>query len=304
MKRVCIYHSADKDGHASGAIIANHFGLDNITLIGWNYGQDIPWNDIDGADEVYLVDLSFRPWKKMVELDRRCKTLIWIDHHKSAITDYMVWRESGEDSTTFVAKFDDVHAGCELVWEYFYGDETTPDAIHLIGRYDVWDWENVAGSLEFQYGLRAYETRPENQELWGKLLAHSCPMVKEIISQGETIIAYKKIQDRIHIHSAGFEMEWEGYKFIAINEMFNNSQLFDSMFDPEVHDAMLTFGYRKGKWFLGFYSPKKLLEAKGIDLGALAKRIGKKYGGSGGGHPGAAGCQLPCLPFKLPGVVS
>lgn len=290
MKRVCFYHSADKDGHCSGAIVANHFGLDNVKMIGWNYGDEFPWDEIDEETEVYMVDLSLQPFDKMLKLSEKSKELIWIDHHKSAIDDY----RKVKPRAGFKVLLDTQFAACELVWKYFYPDEDLPSPVYLIGRYDIWEWENIEGAIEFQYGLHMYNTKPENQALWQKLLASGTMMVPQIVNQGETIIAYKKIQDAIHIKSAGFELEWEGYKFLAINEMFNNSQLFDSRFDPEVHDAMLTFGYRKGRWHFGLYSPKKMCESKGIDLGAVAKRFG------GGGHPGAAGFNLPELPFELP----
>lgn len=295
MKRICFYHKADKDGHCSGAIVANHFGLENVEMIGFNYGEDFPWDKIDKDTDVYMVDLSLQPFSEMVKLSELCGTLIWIDHHLSAINSYLEWRDGGGDNTSFVTQLDTKYAACELVWMNFYAEEKMPEAVHLIGRYDIWEWQNVEDALAFQFGLRVYDTFPENQKLWMHLLAATTntSLIKSIINQGETIIAYKKIQDDIHIKSAGFEVEWEGMTFLAINEMFNNSQLFDARFDPEKHDAMLTFGWRKGKWIFGLYAPKKMCETKGIDLGALAKKHG------GGGHPGAAGFQAAELPFKL-----
>jgi len=301
MKRVCFYHRADKDGHCSGAIVANHFGKHNVEMIGWNYGEEFPWDKIDKDTQVFMVDLSLQPWDKMVRLMGECKQLVWIDHHKSAIDEYVKWRETSGQGDHIV-EVSTKHAACELVWNYFYGgeledlddDKEMPATVRLIGRYDIWEWENVPNALEFQYGLRIYDTNPENQELWGQLLAAGTMLIPRIVEEGRTILKYKQVQDKIHINSAGFELEFRGLRFLAINEMFNNSQLFDSRFDPEKHDAMLTFGYRKGKWHLGFYSPKKMCADRGIDLGAIAKELG------GGGHPGAAGCQVEELPFELP----
>ena len=75
---------------------------------------------------------------------------------------------------------------------------------------------------------------------------------------------------------------------IALNKMLTNSQIFDSVWDNQKYDAMLTFGWRKGKWTVSLYSDKD-----DIDVGIIAK------GRGGGGHKGAAGFQVDVLPFNL-----
>lgn len=66
-----------------------------------------------------------------------------------------------------------------------------------------------------------------------------------------------------------------------------NSQIFDSVYDPNKHDGMLTFAWKKGMWTVSMYG------TKGIDLSAIAKKHG------GGGHKQACGFQCDELPFDL-----
>jgi nanoRNase/pAp phosphatase (c-di-AMP/oligoRNAs hydrolase) len=67
-----------------------------------------------------------------------------------------------------------------------------------------------------------------------------------------------------------------------------NSQTFDSVWDPEKYDAMLTFGWRRGQWTVSLYSVKQ-----DVDVSEVAVKHG------GGGHKGAAGFQCTELPFRL-----
>ena len=78
----------------------------------------------------------------------------------------------------------------------------------------------------------------------------------------------------------------DGLKCIAVNKLNTNSQLFDSVWNPEEYDAMLTFGYANGQWTVSLYSDKD-----DVNVGEVAKKHG------GGGHVGAAGFQTDKLPF-------
>jgi len=70
--------------------------------------------------------------------------------------------------------------------------------------------------------------------------------------------------------------------------MFGSSQLFESVYDPDMHDAMLAFGYRNHGWVVTLYTTHA-----GVDV----SRVAKKYGG--GGHAQAAGFPCRELPFDL-----
>ena len=84
----CFYHSADLDGHCSGAMIK--MAYPECEMIGINYGDEFPWESIPCGcgEKIFMVDFSLQPYQKMRKLDIHADPLIWIDHHKSAIDEH------------------------------------------------------------------------------------------------------------------------------------------------------------------------------------------------------------------------
>lgn len=299
-KTVCFYHSADLDGKCSAAIVLKAFREreQEVELCGLDYGNPFPWHMVDDETDVIMVDFSLQPFDGMLELVERCKSFIWIDHHKSAIGDYERWRwPRGVKPANWTVRLNTDYAACELTWQYFFGGEM-PRAVHLLGRYDIWDWKNVRDAQEFQYGMRSIEHEPDDT-LWNSLLDYEGSVVcraavGSVITAGQYVLAYQNRQNNIMVQAAAFPLEWEGASFIAANLQLVNSSVFDSVFDSDRYDGMMTFGFRRGSWTVSLYSTPELCRERGLDFGALAK----KYGG--GGHPGAAGFQCRELPFDLP----
>ena len=60
------YHSADLDGHCSGAILKLKYP--QCDLFGVNYGKDeFVESIVNDAEEVFIVDYSLQPFERMVE---------------------------------------------------------------------------------------------------------------------------------------------------------------------------------------------------------------------------------------------
>lgn len=275
----CFYHSADFDGKCSGAIVRS---LWDCELIGINYGEPFPWERIERGETVVMVDFSLQPFEEMERLSSLAY-FVWIDHHKSAIEEAA--RRGFVASGAQVLEIG--RAGCELTWEHFMGTPP-PRGVHLLGRYDVWEYHNHPGALEFQYGLRnERETGPENQELWRGLFEDE-GQVEEIIRRGTLLLAYEQAQNKRYAKSCAFETELDGLRCVAVNKALTNSLLFEAVYDPGRHDAMLAFARRPGKWTVSLYTDKP-----GVDVSAVCKARG------GGGHAGAAGFQCEVLPFLM-----
>lgn len=291
----CFYHSADLDGHCSGAIVKMMFPT--CEMIGINYGQPFPWNRIELGEHVFMVDFCLQPFDDMERLNSLCK-LTWIDHHAKGSIDEAekrdFWPTGGQ-------KIDIGTAGCELAWEFFYPTKPHPFAVFYLGRYDVWDHSNP-NTLPFQYGFRMFEnTLPDNQSLWQSFFKNDT-RVDSVIEVGRTILAYEEQQNAKFCKAYAFETvlyvdpAYTGNTktsllAICANRGFTNSKLFDSVYDPECHDLMITFVRLKPpayKWTVSLYSTKP-----DIDCGAIAKIYG------GGGHKGAAGFQCETLPFSV-----
>ena len=65
---VCVYHNADLDGYASGAIWKTAHENELIEMVGLNYGQDVPWELLAGND-VTLLDFCIQPCGKVMLSD-------------------------------------------------------------------------------------------------------------------------------------------------------------------------------------------------------------------------------------------
>ena len=274
------YHSSDLDGACSGAIVKHSFP--EATLHPINHGDPFPWDSIAPREEVWLVDFALETPEDMERLNE-ISYLIWIDHHKTSVEamERHGWNFAGE---ILIGQ-----AGCELTWSYLHPEEDVPEAVRLLGRYDVWDkaagWETEI--LPFQYGMRQIpDTSPDNQALWTALLQGLPGIVDRITRDGATILAYETRQNEWYAKSTAFVADFEGLRAICINRGNTNSLVFKSVYDPAKHDLMIAFVKRPGKWTVSLYSDKPE-----VDCSALAKARG------GGGHHGAAGFQCQELPF-------
>lgn len=273
----CFYHNADLDGKCSAAIV--RYVHPAIELVGINYGDPFPWNDCLPGETIYMVDFSLQPIDEMIRL-ANIVNLVWIDHHKTSIDDL-------QNSGHSVRGIQKTGIGaCALVWDWFLWllGRPTPNAVRLLAEYDVWNHSDPL-CLPFQYGMREIENDP-GAEIWRSLLSpEPASEFDRIVSHGQIIVSYETTQSTQRIKALAFETELDGLKVIAINHGLGSSKLFDSIWDPNEYDAMLTFVWRSGQWTISLYSDKD-----GVDVGAVAKARG------GGGHVGAAGFQCEELP--------
>lgn len=276
----CFYHSADLDGKCSGAIVK--LFNPECEMIGINYGDAFPWETITQGETVFMVDFTLQPFSDMIRLDYICNGgLNWIDHHKTAIEE--AHKHAFLVAVGGIQSLQVGQAACELTWRAL-STEPMPRAVFLLGRYDVWDHHNHPGSLEFQYGMRAYDARPECTGFWKGIFFSS---IENDIDTGRSLLAFERRQNEMYVKSCAFEVELDGLRCIAVNKGLTNSLLFESVYDPEKHDAMLSFCRRPGKWTVSIYATKPE-----VDASAICKARG------GGGHKGAAGFQCETLPFK------
>jgi hypothetical protein len=243
-------------------------------LIPYNYNQPFPWDLIDTI--TYMVDVSL-PMDDMIKL-AKMTNLIWIDHHKSAIADYEAVAD--QFPLNFTKFLRDGSAACELCWEFCAKKDIYPMAVHLLGRYDVWKHEDVPGTLEFQYGLRNKDAEA-GDPIW-TLLFLGNELVSDIIVEGRILLDYEARQSKKYMGVTAFEHEFCGLQCICSNKGLTNSLVFDSIYDPMIHDAMLSFYMgKRGTWYVSLYSTRA-----DVDCSIVAKQWG------GGGHKGAAGFQV------------
>lgn len=289
---ICIYHSRDLDGYCSGAIVKK--GYPEVELIGYDYGESFPWDKIQGQ-EVIMVDVSL-PMEEMWKLANDALSLTWIDHHKSAIDDFQ--KTNISDDTNISVKLQVGRSACELAWEYFFPDDYAPYGVYLLGTYDVWRKEDQKlwneRVMPFQYAMRLACNSAESFPM--HLLDEDAVIsgVDEYIVSGVAILEYQKIQN-LSLMKGAFETMIFEHRAICCNVGLPNfnSQAFASVFDESKHDIMVAFCYLGiGKGYrVSFYS-----DNDAIDVSVIAKKF------LGGGHAGAAGCQVESIENVIIGM--
>jgi oligoribonuclease NrnB/cAMP/cGMP phosphodiesterase (DHH superfamily) len=282
----CFFHSADLDGHCSGAVVK--YKYPDTELIPINYGYKFPWDKINKDDIVFVVDFHIDPVENMYKLyDLLKENFIWIDHHITAIND--IKNNYPELETKIKGLRVNGTAACILTWKYLFPNELLPSAINLLGRYDVWDIDEPV--LNFQYGMRINDTWPITQSsFWTKIIENHYDIVQKTINNGTIIRPYEERQYEIYVKSQAFEITIEGLKAIVVNRRLISSIFFKSIWDHSKYDLMISFGIKKNcTWDMSFYTDKPNIDVS---------KIAQKYGG--GGHVQAAGVNgLKELPSEF-----
>lgn len=287
MKTIVIYHRADFDGIFCREIAKRHFT--NIgwaaEYIGWDYGDLVP--AVGSDDNIYMLDIS-------VDGLMQHPNLNWVDHHKSALEKYGQLPGYQIDGV----------AACRLAWQYFGGVNSWPGnnvprkkdfidrkvieplAVRLAGEYDIWDKRDPRAEL-FQHGLRSLEL---TEAVWENLLKCNGDddfTVGTLLNRGEAVQYAKTQENEGIIKSYGFDVEFEGLKFLACNHARFNSHLFTAGIRPD-HDALLGFNWSGKDWRVSLYhAPGK----EHHDLSLIAVKHG------GGGHKGACGFRSDSVLF-------
>jgi oligoribonuclease NrnB/cAMP/cGMP phosphodiesterase (DHH superfamily) len=276
----CFYHKSDLDGHCSGAIVKMRFP--ECEMIGVDYQDNEDDILIPVGEEIYVVDFSFSA--KFMKMMQECSVLHWIDHHKSAIEECL--HIEGIKGLRYLEEpehkpFDKI-SGCELTWKYIYPETEMPEAVKLLGRYDVWDHSDP-NVLQFQYGMRNFDDTLPDSTIWKEeseeaVLWMTTQGLFGILESGKTILQYEKKKNIVHAKEMSFETIFKGLRAVCINKPFSNSKVFDSIWDEEKHDIMIIFGCKPRSFKYSLYSTKD-----NVDCSEIAKLFG------GGGHKGASG---------------
>ena len=120
-KTICFHHD-DADGQGSGAVVRYALGPDVLLFEADHDDRPIPWDEVNDADKIIVVDFSF-PLETMLKFaDGR--DLIWIDHHKSAIA------QLGEYAEEWNGLQSIDEAACVLSWKYFFPEAACSKGNH------------------------------------------------------------------------------------------------------------------------------------------------------------------------------
>lgn len=280
---LCFYHR-DLDGVASAAVVLQ--AHPEAELVGITYGEDFPWGSIKDREIVYMVDFGLQPFEDMVKLkaalDEQGTKFLWIDHHVTAIDA----AEKAGFEAEGLRKIGE--AGCELTWKFLHPDEPVPEAVRLVGRFDVWDHSDK-NVVPIHYAMEATkDANDPSSSWWAEGLQKGADDFGELVDQGESIVGWLDQFNAGRMRHSAFELEFAGLKCVAACTSIPGSLQFESVRGE--HDAALAFSYSPGnRWDVGMFALKD-----GVDVGKICADNG------GGGHKGVGGFQCKELPFDLP----
>ena len=269
---ICFHHN-DPDGRASGAIVRYALNKD-VLLIESDYDETpIPWEKVEQADRVIVVDFSF-PKEDMLRLADEC-TFIWIDHHKSAMLDF------AEVGRNWDGIRDISEAACVLTWKYFFPKKPVPYAVILIGDRDIWRWaEKDTGA--FNESLYNQNHLVDNDDLWVPLFENNQGTLDRMIKEGAWLreISLKRVDSLMGARS--FEVRFERCKTLVVNGSSSG----------DIGEYGRSRGYDIVYCYVDEMQPNGLatkvtLYSNKVDVSVIAKKFG------GGGHAGAAGFSFP-----------
>lgn len=274
MTTLCLHHN-DADGRASAAIVRRFFGNDT-DCYEMNYGEPVPWETVEGADRVVVVDFSM-PLETMEKLAEG-RDFIWIDHHKTALEELGAEAERrGWKGVRDVSE-----AACVLIWRYFFPNEPVPRAIVLIGDRDIWRLAEPDSGIFNSAFYAEPDNSPCNDEFWKPLLDDDPAALERMLERGR--ILYSEMQQRIRhtVDGKAFPVMFEGHHTLAVNVRGTG----------ETGAYIRSLGYELGYCYFDAWQNGKLytfvtLYSDRVDASEIARRFG------GGGHPGAAGFGFP-----------
>lgn len=263
---LCFYND-DADGRCGAAIVRRALGK-SVILHPTDYGDPVPWGTVERVKQIIITDFSFP--KETMEQMMATTSLIWIDHHKTAM-------EALASLEDIPGKRDLNQAACVLTWDYFFPEVPLPKAVAYIGDRDIWKHE-FPETKAFNEGLFFKDNRPFNDELWDPLFDDDHAFISGLIERGEVLYQARMLTIERVIRRQGFEVDFNGYRTLAVNGHTSG----------DLGEAIRRRGYEIGYCYQeaeqnGDLMTFVTLYSDQIDVSEIAK----KYGG--GGHAGAAG---------------
>jgi len=258
---ICISHGGCDDGFGAAYAVWKRDG-DAVTYHPGVYQEPPP--DVTGLD-VAIVDFSYkRP--AMVELASAAKSILVLDHHKTAQADL---DGLSVQCPNVEVQFDMERSGAVMAWQYFHPGEPLPKFFEYLQDRDLWT-KRLPGVDEFTAALRSY---PQSFDEWDRLCSG---YVTDLIEEGMAIQRYfRTLVEQAKKHA--YFREIGGHRVPVVNaSMFMASEVAGEL--------------SEGQPFAGVYSESEThtlwsLRSRpgGLDVSEVAKQFG------GGGHKHAAG---------------
>ena len=278
MKTLCIYHGNCADGFGAAWALWKAKG-DAVEFYPGVHGDASP--DVAGRD-VVLVDFSYKRGV-MLELGRVAKSILIIDHHKTAEDDlFLLGTDAAQEYATCQIQtiFDMTKSGAVLTWEHFHPGTPVPRLLRHIQDRDLWRF-SLPGTRQIQADVFS---RPYDFSVWD-----------EMVDAAETT------EGRATMVAAGSAIERKHFKDITellavtTREMVIGGHLVPVANSPPTMASDAAGKLASAAPFAATYFDKPgarvfSLRSRGSD-GMDVSEIAKRYGG--GGHRNASGFTAP-----------
>lgn len=297
MKPLVIYHANCADGFTAAWAVRQAMDCDFHAAV---HGAPPP--PADGRDLV-LVDFCYPP-AVMLELQQIARSILVLDHHKSAAADLPNEGRTAPDKLTVVridtadytwqkfqgwveadyqegirkaiiyALFDMERSGAGITWDFFHPGVRRPELLDHVEDRDLWRFA-LHGTREIQSAVFSY---PYSFEVWDQLMQMP---VFELMREGLSI-------ERKH------------HKDVAELVAVAKRQMVIGHYEVPVASLPYTLAsdaghlMAEGQPFAACYYDKaggRVFSLRSTDDGVDVSEVAKLYGG--GGHARAAGFTVP-----------
>lgn len=297
MRPFCIYHGNCADGFTSAWVVNKYF-RNAVDLYAGTYQQPPPKETEDRF--IILVDFSYKR-DIMLEMAKKARGVLVLDHHKSAWKDLEPANSGGViiDFNVYSGKinwgrflenceldqfencpgriytlFDMNRSGAGITWDFFYPNQPRPEPLNHVEDRDLWRFA-LPGTREIQANMFSY---PYKLDIWDLLMKTS---PTDLAKDGAAIERkhFKDVAELVKVVTRRMTIGGHDVPIANLPYVF-------------VSDAANALA--EGEPFAGCYwdTPQgRCFGLRSTDKGLDVSEIAKLYGG--GGHRNAAGFTIP-----------
>lgn len=307
-----------------------HIKLEDLVFIGADYNMlnefakdkhNSPEQLHEDFKHIIMTDISFNDPKFMKKLYKEFDNdFIWVDHHAPIIQES---HKQGFDNCPGIR--DTQRSAILNAWKFLYdqfdeayNQKKVPELLRILSGWDSWSYEregyeadyvrNINKATTIKYDLSLSKAREVVHDLVNVYVKNEPsgnmseffkdgPLIEQLHDFGKQLNDYDDITNRGIIETAG-DKEWQLFiqdedrpehplirKCCAIfHQGATNSLIFKSLRNTDINNGVV-FKHNPNKtWTISLYN---INDDDWFHCGEFLK---EKYGG--GGHKGAAGCQI------------